>query len=609
MPLDGITTHFLALELNEHLSGARVEKISQPGRFTVKIKLRNRNLSFFLKICADPSDPYITVSSDQDENPSVPPRFCTLLRKYLTGSRIVSVRSEDFERITKIRFRGVNDMGDIVDTELIAEIMGRRSNIILINNESVIIDSLLHIDSSTNRFREVLPAHPYISPPVQENKKLPSEEFDRIFDADHLSGISELFPDKMIISRITGFSPLIAGEIVSRAGIDPGARIRSLNDIAVERLFREIKNVLDDISNNRIKPVIIFSDKDMQTPVDYHALQMTGLPYCREYPDLLTVVEEFYHLKEVIRRNDKRKRDLIRILKKKIESIEGLIEIHKKETDESRDHDSYRLFGDLIYTEMYRLKGGESCLDTTDHTSGDMPMIKIPLDTGLSPSQNAQKYYKTFKKMKARFEIAGDYLRKESSALEYLESVMVSVLNAEDEEDFDAIDSEINDVSLLREAFGKKLDTKNRSLRSSSAHSVNDHKSRPRKYISSDGFEIMIGRNNIQNDELTFRTASKDDIWMHIHLAPGTHTIIRTNGLDIPDKTLEEAAMLTAWFSRKDTARGSKAIVDHCLVKYVTKQKHSQPGHVFYRNHSSLTVYPCVPPGVVSSSEIIFAPH
>ena len=597
MPLDGITINFFAKELDKRFNGSRIEKVSQPDRFTIDLKLRSHDHSDLLRLCSNPSDPYVSVSENSLENPSVPLRFCSILRKYLSGARITEIKAVDFERIILIRLKAFNELGDQTEFSLVAEIMGRHSNLILVNKSDTIIDSMIHVDFMTSRVREVLPAHPYDLPPSQ-NKVLPIE-----FSAE--SNIRSLweknpdkFPEKVMIENITGFSPLISREIIERSGIESRAKCSSMTSSSINDLNKTLLSVINEISSGKICPTVIFSDQDRKNPKDFHALRMVSYPYTKTYNDLISAITDFYSTRELSKRLSSRKRSYIEIVERKIRNFQNLKSIHISDVEDSKEYERDRLFGDLIYANIFRIKLGDLYLEAEDFSSTEDRTVRIPLDPMLSPSRNAQNYYRRFRKLKSKHDIAGKFLKQEERTIAYLETFLITIVNANNDADFEAIESEIKTVPLLSRAFENSRSSSFASRNNKRASITENPANGPRRYISTEGIEIIIGRNNIQNDKLTFKTASKTDIWMHVHNAPGTHTIIRTANGEAPSRSLEEAAKLTAWFSRKDISRDTKAIVDYCNAKYVTKQKGSEPGHVFYRNYESITVYPELPSGV-----------
>ncbi len=599
MPLDGITSHFLAEELNGALAGGRIEKISQPTAWDLCLRVRKEQGPLTLLLSANPSSPRIHLTEAAYVNPPIPYRFCTLLRKYLSGSRILSVTSPDWERIFLIVFQTVNELGDIGTMTLAAEIMGRYSNIIFIHRSGKILDAILQVDHSTSRVREVLPARPYILPPVQD--KFPLEEAAERFRNGGIFRPEAAAPaGKFIVEQVRGFSPLLANEICFIAGIDPAVGILTLDGEQRHRLAASFLSMADVILRGRIRPSLFYTDDVSSVPVDFHALPMTSFRRSVPCVSISGCMDEFYRHRDKIASLEARKSHLTRLAAKKLAAVEKKIQLHRLELSDCKDHDLYRRYGEWIYAGMYLLKGGEKSITVTDYEDPSLPESVVPLDEKLTASQNAQRYFKKYTKLKSRSAAVSGLLENELASAEYFESVLVALSNAESAADIDALQFEFGNVLLLR---GDGQESKNPGAgRGSDGDPKASRKvrvpSEPRKFRSSDGIEILIGRNNLQNDALTFRTAAKEDLWMHVQKAPGTHTIVRCGKVPPPDGTIEEAAMLTAWYSRKSEARDTKAVVDYCSVSDVRKQKNSAPGHVLYVRFKTITVVARIPDGV-----------
>lgn len=590
MPLDGVTTFFLTKELNSILSGGRIEKIYQPERYGLLFKIRVSKVSYILNLSANPSDPHIHLSSETKSNPEVPPRFCAILRKYLSRSSIISIQSQGVERVITIKFLIYNELGDPSHVSLICEFMGRHSNIILTDNNNIILDSIIHVDFSISRIRQVLPSYVYQNPPSQN--KLSFDEVKPLLENDNFFEDNiDSFAENYIVQKINGISPLLANELLFFSGIFSKTKVYNLSEIQKHTLSNTIINIIDSIQNEKIYPCVLFKDATMQNPTDFHALQISSFPNKKSYDNVIDAVNDYYLHKSSRVFIENKRNIFLKFLNKKINSIISIIDIHNQEIAESKNYNDYNKFGNLIYSNIYNIKEGESLIKVMDYEIDEN--LNIPLNPDLSPSANAQKYFNKFKKMKSKHKNATNFLKKEVSILDYLLSVKTSLLNANSKEDIKAIEEEFESVPILKEISKSKRKQKPSKLKKAEVKTS----SKPRKYLSSDGFEIYIGRNNIQNDYITFSLASKWDIWMHIQNSPGAHTIIRRESerVTIPDSTLEEAAMLTAWHSRSEISKDVISIIDYCEVSNVTKRKMSSPGNVFFRNHRSINVNSTIP--------------
>ncbi|MHB1453601.1 MAG: Rqc2 family fibronectin-binding protein [Saccharofermentanales bacterium] len=602
MPLDGVTSYFLSRELDAELSGGRVEKINQPYAGDLHLRIRKERETFTLLLSANPSEPRIYISSEIFKNPPIPYRFCTILRKYLTGSRILSITSPAFERIFIITFQTVNELGDLSTMSLVAEIMGRHSNIIFLNENGRIMDAMYHIDNSTSRVREVLPARQYVLPPVQD--KLSLEDALTAFRSGEIyADTKPVQISKFIVGSISGISPLLANEICFMAGIDPADSVPQLSSDARMKLAAALASLVDLIQGGRIDPSLMFLDAASTVPYDFHAYPISSFQRIVHFESLSQAMDDFYRFKNASSSLQQKKNHLLKLAGKKLQNIENKIAVHRQDLSECDNHEQFKVFGELIYSNIYLLKGGEKSMTVIDYNESSTPEIEIPLNENSTPSQNAQKYFKKYAKLKSKSETVSVMLANELSQEEYLESVMIAIANAESEEDINALKYEFSKVLLLSESFDKTVETTKKKPKSGQSGSRLTAPAEPRRFLSSDGMEILIGRNSLQNEYLSFSVASREDIWLHVQKAPGTHTIIRSGKNTPPDKTIEEAAMLTAWYSRKSEARDTKTVVDYCAVADVKKQKNSTPGHVLYKNFHSITVYARIPESIRSQVE------
>ena len=610
MPLDGITAKLLSLELDNELAGSRIEKINQPDPYDIYIKVRNSSHNVTLVASANPSTARFHLTDENMDNPMVPLRFCTILRKYLSGGRILSIDTPGYERIFRIQVQTMNEIGDKDIKTLIVEIMGRYSNLILLNENGRIIDAALHVDEKISRVREVLPTRMYLPPPLQ-NKSTPGEvlemiglhQFFSLPSSDFASPVLEQF----LLDRILGVSPLFVQEICSQSGLDPKTHLQTLTADQTARLESILSRYLKALQSADYHPTLYYQNADAFSPFDFHAFSFQMFPFKKEFPSLSAAMDEFYARRARNNFLSQKKGYLVKLVNQKQALIARKIIIHNKDMEECRSMEQNKKYGDLILANLYRMRPGQKELTATDYYQENAPELLIPLQTTLSGSQNAQKYYKRYNKLKSKFESVSKLLDEERRQLDYFSSVQVSLSNVSSIVDIDAVKEELHDWDTRFSTAENTKYTKNAKDKSKKSAAGTKKKGSskkpaaipPRQYRSSDGFEILIGRNNLQNDILTMKTAHKDDIWMHIQKAPGTHVIIRTNRETLPDATLEEAAALAAWFSKNSEASiNTKAVIDYCAVRNVWKPKNAAPGHVLYRDFKSITVKTIFPQSV-----------
>ncbi len=629
MTLDGITCQLLANELNNELEGKRVDKIYMPDKHTVILHIRSTGGYRKLLISIDPGAPRICFSENTIENPSMPPSFCMLLRKYLAGSRIESVTNPGYERIIEITVSKFDELKDRKTYTLTAELMGRFSNLVLINENNSILDSAVHVDFSVSRVREVMPARVYIYPPAQ-NKLTPDEALG-ITDKGELPIMeSELSRpiEKALVGSIKGLSPILAAYLTDKADIDDRKTLSMLSPDQKTRLNKVIKDFLKSVTEGTYKASVFYDDAG--DPVDCSIAELNGFARSSVLPSISDAINLYYLARDsrlVLDMGSDRLRQIItsalaRVIKKR--------ELHEQDLEEGKKADFYKHSGDLILTYKYMITQGSTSVTLTDYTDEGQKEVVISLDPTLDASGNAQDYYKKFHKAKRKMELAEQYLKEDELAAQYLRSLMAAVNAASSLEDIEAINDEIRSEIIGKNASAPKHANTNkgdpnkmvgvaksgkassRALREAakranqarSGKNSGKEKALPlRRYMTSDGYEILAGRNNIQNDQLTFHTASRKDWWFHVKGLPGTHVILKTKpNEEMPsDNAVLEAASLAAFFSKaiileehmtsEDSRPGQlKAEVDYCPVSHVKKIPGAKPGMVIYEGYYSVLV-------------------
>jgi predicted ribosome quality control (RQC) complex YloA/Tae2 family protein len=615
MPLDGVCVKCLADELSIQLANARVDRISQPDRLDIILLLHREKGNFRLLLSANPAAPRIHLTMESRENPNEAPMFCMLLRKHLIGARLVDAVSPDFERMIRLRFDAVNELGDHVEKSLMIEMMGKHSNIILLNREDKIHDAIVHVDASISRVREILPARPYVQPPGQ-NKLTPQaalsllKENSPLFSAD--SRLLSL--DKALLQTLQGFSPQLCQEILLLADCESSLRPMQLDDSQMARLRFALARLLETVVQGRFSPTLFFSRESETLPLDFHALCLHGYPVAKSAASLSQAMDCFYL--EKIRQNTllQKKQHLARLIGRQLDHVRKKKAIHELAAKEGSAYAQHRLMGDLILSNLHTALPEQSFLSAIDYNQPDLPAVIIPLQTNLTASQNAQRYYKLYSKAKAKYGYGQRLAAEDTKDIAYLESVQCALEAAFEQDDLFAIRQEIQAAGFGDDSRssgpGPDQDRYLPKRRSNGKQSRKLQKGPARsssltfrRYASSDGMTILAGRNNLQNDQLTLKTAQKGDIWLHVQKMPGTHVIVQANHLPVPERTLLEAAAIAAWFSRASLAlpadssgsSGLKVAVDYCPASHVRKPAGARPGMVIYENYQTVLVTPQAP--------------
>jgi len=634
LTLDGITCQLLANELNTELEGKRVDKIYMPDKHTVIFHIRSTGGYQKLLISIDPGAPRICFSENTLDNPSMPPSFCMLLRKYLAGSRIESVKNPGYERIIEITVSKYDELKDRKTYTLTVELMGRFSNLVLINENGRILDSAIHVDFSVSRVREVMPARVYEYPPSQDKYK--PEKALEIAKTGELPFMESEFlrpVAKALVGSILGLSPVLAAYITDKADIDDRKTLSMLNEAEKTRLVGAISEFLTSITEGTYTPHLFYGEDG--EPEDASIVELKGYAKSKPVSSISEAIDMCYLARDSRLVLDKGRDRLSQIIGSALARVIKKREIHEQDLEEGQKADALKHSGDLILTYKYMVKQGSSSVTLIDYASESQSEITIPLNPTLDASGNAQEYYKRFHKAKRKMELAETYLKEDELAAQYLRSLSAAVTAASSVEDLDAINEEIRAEISGDSGFRKgSASTKNnnsnkgdpnkmvgvaksgkassRALREAAKRANmnkgNKDKSKERalpcrRYMTSDGYEILAGRNNIQNEQLTFHTASRRDWWFHVKGLPGTHVILKTKpNEDMPsDNAVLEAASLAAFFSKaiileehmtsEDSKPGQlKAEVDYCPVSHVKKIPGAKPGMVIYEGYYSVLV-------------------
>lgn len=569
MAFDGIVIANLVKELNENILNGRISKIAQPESDELLLTLKGNQGQVRLLLSASASLPLIYLTRENKPSPMTAPNFCMLLRKHIANGRITKIWQPHMERIINFEIEHLNELGDLCRKQLIVEIMGKHSNIIFCDAEGKIIDSIKHIPAQVSSVREVLPGRMYFIPETQE-KYNPLETSEKEFMDKVFAKPQNLA--KCIYTTYTGISPVIASELCHRAGLDADRPAAALSAEERLHLYHHFSWLAEDVREGRFTPNIIKKGKE---PVEFAAVALTQYEDWDNisYPDISTVLETFYRDKNIYTRIRQKSVDLRKVVSTVLERSRKKYDLQLKQLKDTEKRDRYKVYGELINTYGYGLEEGAKNLTARNYYTNED--ITIPLDAQLTPQENAQKYFDRYNKLKRTYEALTDLIKETKEEMEHLESISTSLDIAVSEEDLTQIKEELTQFGYIKKKhLGKKVKIK----------------SKPFHYLSTDGFHIYIGKNNFQNDELTFKFASGNDWWFHAKGIPGSHVLVKANGEELPDRVYEEAGRLAAYYSKG--RENDKVEIDYLEKKNVKKPNGSKPGFVVYYTNYSLVASP-----------------
>lgn len=575
MALDAITVRTVVEELRHTIVDCRIDKIYQPEKDEITISAKGKANSAVLLLSANAANARAHLIDRSMANPIIAPAFCMVLRKHLQGGRITAVEQPDMERIIEISVDGYDELGDKTLKRLIVEIMGRHSNIILVNKDGKIIDSIKHINQELSRVRQVLPGLTYAYPPRQ-NKLDPFSCNRDSFLSRLLEQTATATLDQAISNIINGISRSTAQELVAIAGIDKDVTIGQMDTEMINALYDALRSFIDDVANNRWQPAIIYDAQGQ--PVDFSPLPVRrNIDGGRvEYTESISLaLDKYYAQRDIIDHIKQKTADLHKLLNTYIERAKRKLQLQQQELEQSEDMERYKLYGQLLTANLYQVKQGQKEARLINFYSETMDEIVIPLDPQFTPVENAQYYFKRYNKAKNAIAALKPQIEQTIEEIEYLESQLDNLDRCTDEADIDEIRQELIEQGYIRhrkKAAGKTTP------------------SLPHHYISSAGMDIYVGKNNAQNDMLTLKWAAKNDWWLHVKDLPGSHVIIRAQGRQPDQQTLLEAAVLAAHYSKGRSS--SNVAVDYTQCKYVSKPAGAKPGKVIYINYKTLYVTP-----------------
>ncbi|MCI8373400.1 MAG: fibronectin/fibrinogen-binding protein [Lachnospiraceae bacterium] len=567
MAFDGIVTAAMAAELREKLTDARIYKIAQPENDELLFTLKNNKEQHRLAISASASLPFIYLTKNNKPSPMTAPNFCMLLRKHIQNGRIVRISQPGLERVLDLEIEHLNDLGDLCTKHLMVELMGKHSNIIFCDGQGHIIDSIKHVSAQVSSVREVLPGRDYFIPETMHKQNplaITEQEFCAL-----LTTVSANV-SKALYTTLTGISPVMAEEVCTLAGIESAQPANTLSENERLHLSRMFLHLMDAIRDEQFAPVIIYREDE---PVEFSALPLTQYADldARAFDSISQVLETYYADKNAFTRIRQKSADLRRIVQTALERNRKKYDLQAKQLRDTEKREKYKVYGELINTYGYSVKEGASSFEALNYYTNET--ITIPLDHQLTTAENAQKYFQRYNKLKRTYEALTELIQETKDEITHLESVSTALDIAVSEDDLVQIKEELMDCGYIR----RKYNAKKVKITS-----------RPFHYISSDGYHIYVGKNNLQNEDLTFKFAVGNDWWFHAKGIPGSHVIVRTNGDEIPDSTFEEAGRLAAYYSK---GRGNEKVeIDYTLKKNVKKPNGSKPGFVVYYTNYSLVI-------------------
>ena len=566
MPMDGLTVGFAARELNETLRGGRIDKITQPERDTVVLVIRAGGVNHRLLLCASPNNARCHLTMGTYSNPLEPPNLCMLMRKQLAGARITEIRQIGGDRIVHVEMDAVNELGDHVLRRLVLEIMGRHSNLLLLDEQDRILEATRHVNPEMSRVRQIQPGMAYLPPPSQD-KLDPGTLTEEALYA-RLSALPAGKLSRALADTVTGLSRASAEELACRV-LQGGEWPDDLRDAC--RRLADLLRRLPEMADARV----LFNENG-------EAEDVFPIPYLSErtdaqrpYKTLSEALEVYYGTRDVRERLNQRSASMIRMLKGQMDRCQRKLAMQLEELSSAERMEEYRRMGEAINANLYQLKKGMAEATLTDWNDPEGGTITVPLDVKLTPGQNAQKYFKKYQKARSAREIAAQQRDKTLEEIDYLEGMLLDVDKCVGESELEEIRQE-----LVRTGYMKKT-TSRRQQRQLP-------QSKPYRYLSDDGIEILVGKNAAQNDRITLG-AKPGEMWLHAKDMPGSHVIVCTEG-EIPQATMKQAALLAAWYSKGQ--RSSMVPVDYTLRKHVKKPSGAAPGRVIYTHQKTAYMTP-----------------
>ncbi len=572
MAFDGIVIANLTHEIRQKLEGGKINKIAQPEKDELLFTVKNNRETLRLSISANASLPLAYFTGSNKPGPLTAPNFCMLLRKHIGTGRIVKVEQPGLERVIEFTIEHLDEMGDVCRKRLIVELMGKHSNIIFCKEDGTILDSIKHVSAQVSSVREVLPGRPYFIPQTME-KADPLTVTEEAFSA--LLHGTPAPVQKALYQKLTGISPVVGAELCHLASIDADLPASQLEEKELCHLYRRLSFMMEDIKNANFSPNIVYRDTE---PVEFASVPLTCLDgdgyTVRGFSSISPLLETYYAEKNVLTRIRQKSSDLRRIVQTALERNYKKYDLQLKQLKDTKKRDKYKIYGELLTTYGYELCGGEKELTCLNYYTNED--IRIPLDPQLTAQENSQKYFGKYNKMKRTYEAMTQMVQETRREIDHLESIGAALDIAVKEEDLVQVKEE-----LMEFGFIKRRGPGNKKPKITS---------RPYHYLSSDGFHMYVGKNNYQNEEVTFKIAGGGDWWFHAKGVPGSHVVVKSEGRDLPDQTFEEAGALAAYYSK---GRGNEKVeIDYIQRKHVKKAAGGAPGFVIYHTNYSMMATP-----------------
>ncbi len=572
MALDGIFISKIKDELKKNAVGLRVDKVNQPTRDEVILNLRGKQGNYKLLICVRADSPRIHFTSHSIDNPPVPPMFCMLLRKHLTGALITDIRQHNLDRILFVDFLAANEIGDKTKLSLCVEIMSKYSNLILISQEGKILDSAKRVDITTSGVRQILPGLEYKLPPMQNKLCLETTDIQTITD----SVLS--YKDKMLsstlMSVIEGISPIISRELAFRCTGDDEF-VRLLTKDRLEKLTSVLKEIKENLHSSNDLCMVLTPDNRPKDLAFLDVTQYGGAMVTKRYDSPSILVDDFYFERDRINRINHRGHELIKLINNLIERTSRKLNLQKEELRKCGEKEKLRLYGELITANIHALSKGAAIYEVPNYYE-EMKTERIPADPALTPTENANKYYKDYRKAKTAQVMLKKFIGEGENEIVYLESVLDEISRADTDSELSAIRQELCGIGYIKNKSGKKQKPPKELA--------------PIEFLSDDGYRILVGRNNIQNDKLSMKTANNNDMWLHTQGFPGSHVIIESRGGEVSDNSIEQAAAIAAFYSK--ARQSSLVAVDYTKVRNLKKPVGAKPGKVIYHEYFTIIAKP-----------------
>ncbi len=580
MAFDGVVIANVIHELRTNLLGGRINKIAQPEKdellLTIKGQVREQ---YKLLLSAGAGMPLIYLTESTKPSPLTAPNFCMLLRKHLNGARILDITQPGLERIINFKLEHLNEMGDLCIKYLIIELMGKHSNIIFCDEDMVILDSIKRINQFVSSVREVLPGRPYFIPATTEKQDPLTISYEQFRD----TVLAKPLPvNKALYQTLTGISPLLANEVCCRASIDGDDSTQALSEAVGLHLYNNLSRMMEEVKSCAFTPNIVLKDG---IPIEFSSVALTCYKEyeTKTFDSISSLLEAFYATKNSVARIRQKSADLRKIVSNAIDRTSKKLDLQQKQLLDTEKRDKFKVYGELITAYGYGLEPGAKVLTATNYY--DNEEINIPLDPTMTPMENAKQYFEKYSKLKRTFDALTTQLQETRDELAHLESIKTALDIATEEEDLTALKQELTEYGYIRRRYtsgNRKLEKK------AAAGKKAGGKSKPLHYLSSDGYHMYVGKNNYQNDELTFQFAEGGDWWFHAKKLAGSHVIVKAGGKELPDSTFEEAARLAAYYSGAREA--DKVEIDYTLKKNVKKPSGAKPGFVvYYTNYSMVS--------------------